>query len=75
MTRDSACSDHPLRHRISGYMAAGPDGLLSAQGMRVAKIAEVSFMSADRVRDVIHNFDTDGFDSLCPKYRGRPAQD
>ncbi|GGL82775.1 hypothetical protein GCM10010095_79440 [Streptomyces anthocyanicus] len=49
--------------------------LLSAQGMRVAKIAEVSFMSADRVRDVIHNFDTDGFDSLCPKYRGRPAQD
>lgn len=26
MTRDSACSDHPLRHRISGYMAAGPDG-------------------------------------------------
>ncbi|SDT82148.1 hypothetical protein SAMN05428941_7739 [Streptomyces sp. 2114.2] len=49
--------------------------LLSAQGMRVAKITEVSFMSADRVRDVIHNFDTDGFDSLCPKYRGRPAQD
>ncbi|MDX3344437.1 hypothetical protein PV368_03180 [Streptomyces sp. ME02-6979A] len=44
--------------------------LLSAQGIPVAKIAEVSFTSADRVRDVIHNFDTDGFDSLCPKYRG-----
>ncbi|MFC9841732.1 IS630 family transposase [Rhodococcus sp. NPDC127530] len=44
--------------------------LLSAQGMPVAKIAEVSFTSADRVRDVIHNFNTDGFDSLYPKYKG-----
>ena len=30
--------------------------MLSAQGMGVAKIAEVTFTSADRVRDVIHNF-------------------
>lgn len=30
--------------------------LLSAQGMPAGKIAEVSFTSADRVRDVIHNF-------------------
>lgn len=44
--------------------------LLSAQGMPVTKIAEVSFTSADRVRDVIHNFNTDGFDSLYPKYKG-----
>lgn len=44
--------------------------LLSAQGMAVRKIAEVTFTSADRVRDVIHNFNTDGFDSLYPKYRG-----
>lgn len=44
--------------------------LLSAQGMSVAKIAEVTFTSADRVRDVIHNFNTDGFDSLYPKYKG-----
>jgi transposase len=44
--------------------------LLSAQGMPVVKIAEVTFTSADRVRDVIHNFNTDGFDSLCPKYKG-----
>ncbi|MFJ5105481.1 IS630 family transposase [Streptomyces sp. NPDC088554] len=44
--------------------------LLSAQGMPVAKIAEVSFTSDDRVRDVIHNFNTDGFDSLYPKYKG-----
>lgn len=44
--------------------------LLSAQGMSVAKIAEVPFTSPDRVRDVIHNFNTDGFDSLYPKYKG-----
>src|SRR3954447_9139239 len=44
--------------------------LLSAQGMPVAKIAEVTFTSADRVRDVIHNFNADGFDSLYPKYSG-----
>lgn len=29
--------------------------LLSAQGMSVTKIAEVTFTSPDRVRDVIHN--------------------
>src|SRR4051794_19024189 len=47
--------------------------LLSAQGMPVARIAEVAFTSADRVRDVIHNFNADGFDSLYPRYaRGRP---
>jgi transposase len=44
--------------------------LLSAQGMPVARIAEVSFTSDDRVRDVIHNFNTDGFDSLYPKCSG-----
>ncbi|BAU87968.1 transposase [Streptomyces laurentii] len=44
--------------------------LLSAQRMDVAKIAEVTFTSADRVRDVIHNFNSDGFDSLYPKYKG-----
>jgi transposase len=44
--------------------------LLSTQGMPAAKIAEVSFTSDDRVRDVIHNFNTDGFGSLYPKYKG-----
>lgn len=44
--------------------------LLSAQGMDVAQIAQVTFTSADRVRDVIHNFNADGFDSLRPKYAG-----
>jgi transposase len=44
--------------------------LLSAQRMSVAKIAEVTFTSEDRVRDVIHNFNADGFDSPYPKYAG-----
>lgn len=44
--------------------------LLSAQGMPVVKIAEVTFTSPDRVRDVLHNFNTDGFDSLYPKCKG-----
>ncbi|MDG9682201.1 helix-turn-helix domain-containing protein [Streptomyces sp. DH18] len=44
--------------------------LLSAQGMGVTKIAEVTFTSADRVRAVIHNFNADGFGSLYPKYSG-----
>jgi transposase len=44
--------------------------LLSAQGLGVARIAEVSFTSADRVRDVVHNFNADGFASLYPKCRG-----
>src|SRR5215210_348680 len=44
--------------------------LLSAQGMHAARIAEVTFTSADRVRDVIHNFNADGFEALYPRYRG-----
>jgi transposase len=44
--------------------------LLSAQGMPVPGIAEVTFTSTDRVRDVIHNFNLDGFDALYPRYRG-----
>lgn len=44
--------------------------LLSAQNMPVAKIAEVTFTSDDRVRNVLHKFNADGFDSLYPKYRG-----
>jgi transposase len=44
--------------------------LLSAQGMDVAQIAEVAFTSPDRVREVPHNFNEDGFDSVYPKYAG-----
>jgi transposase len=49
--------------------------LLSAQGMDVPAIAGVAFTSEDRVRDVIRNFNADGFDSLYPRYRGgRPPK-
>ncbi len=34
--------------------------LLSAQGMPEAKIAEVTFTSPDRVRNVLQIFDADG---------------
>ncbi|MCL2586380.1 MAG: IS630 family transposase [Streptosporangiales bacterium] len=44
--------------------------LLSAQGRDAAAIAEVTFTSADRVRDVIRNFNDDGFASLYPRYAG-----
>ena len=49
--------------------------LLSAQGMDAAAIAKVAFTSEDRVRDVIRNFNADGFTSLYPKYKGgRPPK-
>jgi transposase len=44
--------------------------LLSAQGMDVTQVAWVTFTSPDRVRDVLHNFNLDGFDALYPRYRG-----
>ncbi len=44
--------------------------LLSAQGMDVEQIAKVAFTSPDRVRDVINNYNEDGFESLYPKYSG-----
>jgi transposase len=44
--------------------------LLAAQRMPAPKIAQVTFTSEDRVRDVLHNFNLDGFDSLSPRYRG-----
>jgi transposase len=48
--------------------------LLSAQGMSPARISEVVFTDPDTVREVIHNFNRDGFDALYPRYAGgRPA--
>ena len=49
--------------------------LLPAQGMDVRAIAKVAFTSGDRVRDVIRNFNADGFSSLYPRYTGgRPPK-
>ena len=43
--------------------------LLSAQRMSPAKISEVVFTDPDTVREVIHNFNRDGFDALYPATR------
>ncbi|WUA94267.1 helix-turn-helix domain-containing protein [Streptomyces pseudovenezuelae] len=43
--------------------------------MSVAKIAEVTFTSADRIRDVIHNFNTDGFRLALPEVQGWAPED
>jgi transposase len=48
--------------------------LLSLQAMDVLGIAKVTLTSPDRVREVINNFNRDGFGSLYPKYAGdRPT--
>jgi transposase len=48
---------------------------LSAQAMDVPQIAKVTFTSEDTVRDVIHNFNADGFVSFYPRYKGgRPPK-
>jgi hypothetical protein len=44
--------------------------LLSAQGMDATLISKVAFTSEDRGRDVIRNFNADGFSSPYPKYKG-----
>ena len=44
--------------------------LLAAQGMPSLRIAEVVFSDPDTVREVIHNFNRDGFGALFPRYRG-----
>jgi transposase len=44
--------------------------LWSAQRMDVPAIAKIAFTSEDRVREVIHNFNRDGFESLVPRYAG-----
>ncbi len=43
--------------------------------MDVPAIAKIAFTSEDRVREVIHNFNADGFESLAAKYSGdRPPK-
>jgi transposase len=48
--------------------------LLAAQGMGPSRISEVVFSDPDTVRDVIHNFNRDGFEALYPRYRGGRPQ-
>ena len=48
--------------------------LLAAQGMTPTRISEVVFTDPDTVREVIHNFNRDGFDALYPRYKGGRPQ-
>ena len=57
------------RGRIGGDVAAGADGAAVGPGHGRAAIAKVAFTSEDRVRDVIRNFNADGFSSLYPSTR------
>ncbi len=41
--------------------------LLWAQAMGATAISEVVFTDPDTVRDVIHDFNRDGFDALYPR--------
>jgi transposase len=76
MTRGGDCCASPARG--SGSVVTWRRAqmvLLSAQGMDVAAIAKVAFTSEDRARDVIGNFNADGFSSLYPRYfGGRPPK-
>ena len=64
-------SDHPAGFGLGGEVAKSPDRVVvRAAHVRCQQIAEIAFTSEDRVREVIHNFNADGFDSLAPKYAG-----
>jgi hypothetical protein len=49
--------------------------VLPSQGMDATAIAKVAFTSEDRVRDVIRNFNADGFGSLPPRMRATCTPD
>ena len=51
-------------------MASSPDGTAVGSAFGYTAIARVTFTSPDRVREVINNFNADGFDSLYPRYAG-----
>lgn len=72
-------------NKLLGIVARGPGSVVrwrraqivvwSAQAMDVPAIARIAFTSEDRVREVIHNFNSDGLDSLDPKFAGgRPPK-
>src|SRR3954453_355233 len=44
--------------------------LLAAQGLTPARVSGGGVPAPATVRDVIHNFNRDGFDALYPRYKG-----
>ena len=70
MRREWAVADPALPDRVGGDMASGADGAVLRAGDDVPQISRVTFTSEERVRDVIHNFNADAFESLYPRYKG-----
>ena len=57
--------------RLGGDLAAGADGAaLRPRPWTSPRSPRSTFTGPDRVRDVIHNFNLDGFDALYPRYAG-----
>jgi transposase len=48
--------------------------VLAAQRMPPARIAELVFSDPDTVRELLPNFNREGFDALYPRYRGGRAR-
>ena len=56
--------------RVRWCGGAGPRWCCGRPRMDVAQIAKVAFTSPDRVREVLHIFNDDGFAWLEPRYSG-----
>ena len=69
-TKEGSVANRASRGRVGGDLAAGADDLTVRAADAGGQDREVTFTSADRVRDVIHNFNTDGFAALYPKCKG-----
>lgn len=73
MAERSGCATSPTR-RATGCCAscgaAGADGAAVGSGHGRAGHRQRDVTSHDRVRDVLHNFNLDGFDSLYPRCAG-----
>ena len=69
-TRATSCCRSCGGVRGRWCVATGADRVVVGAAHGRAAIAKIAFTSEDRVREVIHNFNDDGFDSLAPKYAG-----
>ena len=67
--RGAVAVDHPPGLGLGGAMAKSPDRALVGATDGRPSIAKIAFTSEDRVREVIHNFNADGFGSLVVSTR------
>src|SRR6201994_2406517 len=69
-TRAAAGANYPPGLWLGGDLAAGPDDLAVRSGDEGGCGRKGGLPQPRPGRDVIRNFNADGFDSLYPKYRG-----